>query len=114
MQQRKIDSKLTDIAQKSVSNMGSILIGELNESVANVDFEGMLSRSSALSRFAKNNTRSHLLMNDLKTMAQGSPLGSMAAIEAASQMHHEGATKLLIECLSQKKPPACAAKPHIN
>jgi hypothetical protein len=71
MQQRKIDSKLTDIAQQSVSNMGSILIGELNESVANVDFEGMLSRSSALSRFAKNNTRSHLLMNDLKTMAQG-------------------------------------------
>ena len=104
MQQRKIDSKLTDIAQQSVSNMGSILIGELNESVANVDFEGMLSRSSALSRFAKNNTRSHLLMNDLKTMAQGSPLGSMAAIEAASQMHHEGATKLLIDCLSQKNP----------
>lgn len=103
MRHSKTDHKHTHISQKSVTNMGRILIEELNESVAQVDFEAMLSRSSHLARFAKNNTHSQLLINDLTSMAQASALGSMVAIEAASQMHHQDATKLLIDCLSQEQ-----------
>ena len=54
---------------------------------------------------------SHLLLQDLKVMAEAGPLASLVAIESAAQLHHQDATKLLINCVthvmlvSAAKPP---------
>ena len=80
--------------------MGSILIEELSQAIDLVDFESMLSRSSHLARFAKNNTHSYPLIDDLTTLAAASPLASLVAIESASQMHLKDASTFLVACLT--------------
>ena len=103
MQQQNTGYQPTNTVQPSQASMGSILIEELNQATKRVDFEAMLSRSSHLARFAKNNPNSHHFLNDLTAMAESGPLASLAAIESAAQMHLEDATKLLINCLSHKQ-----------
>ena len=100
MQQQNIDYQALKIVQPTQASMGTILIEELNQATEIVNFEGMLSHSSHLARFAKNNPNSHLLLQDFKAMAEAGPLANLVAIESAAQLHHQDATKLLINCLT--------------
>ena len=100
MHQQNIDYQAMKIVQPTQASMGTILIEELNQATEIVNFEGMLSHSSHLARFAKNNANSHLLLQDLKVMAEAGPMASLVAIESVAQLHHQDATKLLINCLT--------------
>ena len=108
MQQQKIYYKTANLTAPSQpalqTHMGRILIEELKKSASLVDFKEMLNRSAALARFAKTSPNTLSLLNDLKLMAKESTLASFLAIESVAEIQHEGATKMLIDCLSHQGP----------
>ena len=86
------------------AHMGMILIEELKQAASLVGFNEMLNRSATLARFAKTSPNSLLLLGHLKTMAKGDVLACFLAIESVAEIQHEGANKILIDCLSHPHP----------
>jgi glycosyltransferase involved in cell wall biosynthesis len=80
--------------------MGRTLIEELKQAASLVDFKEMLNRSATLARFTKSSSNTLLLLDDLKSMAKDDALATFLAIESVSEIQHEGANPILIDCLS--------------
>ena len=104
MQQHNIGFKPTRLVRPSQTHselyMGRILIEELQQAGSMVDFKAMLKQSATLANFTKTASNISLLLDDLTVMTQADSLNALLAIESLAAMQHEGANKVLIECLA--------------